>query len=289
MLLGCVNGTVNELSTNAETRNRWRTAVRRVAQNNLMAVGSLGAARKMTNPQFAAWRRKIIRWIAGAQWRKGTSDMWESHMVSLTETELSSMPVQPRTPHAGGNAQDYKASKRQRLTQAQQASDLAERAQAAGRRTEKGWAAPELADTPLGVWYAGEWKVWAKEMDELSSVAERIAVGARVTEEGRTKTMGRLKAKTHATEKLVGVQRSALARRVGVEALWARWLAGNGWADEVELQRTSGQHRIDAAELRRYSGMPSDTRSWARNWPSSPVGIAISPASLMFAERTGSP
>jgi hypothetical protein len=76
-------------------------------------------------------------------------------------------------------------------------------------------------------------------MGELSSAAERIAVGARVTEEGRTKTMGRLKAKTHATEKLVGVQRSALARRVGVEALWARWLAGNGWADEVELQRTS--------------------------------------------------
>ena len=231
---------VNELSTNAETRNRWRTAVRRVAQNNLMAVGSLGAARKMTNPQFAAWRRKIIRWIAGAQWRKGTSDMWESHMVSLTETELSSMPVQPRTPHAGSNAQDYKTSKRQRLTQAQQASDLAERAQAAGRRAEKGWAAPGLADTPLGLWYAGEWKAWAKEMDELSSAAERIAVGARVTEEGRTKTMGRLKAKTHATEKLVGVQRSALARRVGVEALWARWLAGNGWADEVELQRTSG-------------------------------------------------
>ena len=76
-------------------------------------------------------------------------------------------------------------------------------------------------------------------MDELSSAAERIAVGARVTEEERTRTMGRLKAKTHATEKLVGVQRSALARRVGVEALWDRWLAGNGWVDEVELQRTS--------------------------------------------------
>ena len=52
--------------------------------------------------------------------------------------------------------------------------------------------------------------------------------------------MGRLKAKAHATEKLAGVKRSALARRVGVEAIWARWLAGNGWAGEVEQQRTSG-------------------------------------------------
>ena len=129
---------VNELSTNAETRNRWRTAVRRMAQNHLMAVGSIGAARKMTNPRFAAWRRKIIRWIAGAQWSKGTSDMWESRMVSLTEIKLSNMPVQPRTPRTGGNAQDYKASKRQRLTQAQQASDLAERAQAAGGGRKKG-------------------------------------------------------------------------------------------------------------------------------------------------------
>ena len=88
---------MNELSTNAETRKRWRAAVRRVAQNHLMALGSLGAARKMTNPQFAAWRRKIIREMAGAQWSKGTSDMWESRMVSLTETELSSMPVTAAT------------------------------------------------------------------------------------------------------------------------------------------------------------------------------------------------
>ena len=77
-------------------------------------------------------------------------------------------------------------------------------------------------------------------MDKLSSAAERLAVGASVTEEERTRIMGRLKAKTHATKKLVGVQRSALARRVAVEALRARWLADNGWADEVELQRTSG-------------------------------------------------
>ena len=151
-------------------------------------------------------------------------------MVSFTEAELSSVPVQPRTPRTGGFAQDYKSSKRQRLTQAQQASDLAERALSAGRRAEKWWEAPGLTSTLLGVWRVGEWEAWAKEMDALSSAAERLAVGASATEEERAKPTGHLKAKTHATEKLVGVQRSALARtlRVGVEAMWARWLAGNG-------------------------------------------------------------
>ena len=48
----------------------------------------------------------------------------------------------------------------------------------------------------MGVRHAGEWEAWAKEMDELSSAAERLAVGASVTEEERTRTMGRLKAKT---------------------------------------------------------------------------------------------
>ena len=45
--------------------------------------------------------------------------------------------------------------------------------------------------------------------------------------------MARLKAKTCTTEKLVGVQRSALARRRGVEDVWHRWVASNGWAERA--------------------------------------------------------
>ena len=54
------------------------------------------------------------------------------------------------------------------------------------------------------------------------------------------KMMKRLKTMTHPTEKLVGVQRSALARAERVEEVWRRRLNGNGRADRTALRGEAG-------------------------------------------------
>ena len=99
---------------------------------------------------------EIIRWIAGARHSKASADEWGAHMVSYTEAELKNMPRQNRDPQAVDTAEGHKTSGRQRLTQAQQASVLTERALAAKQRVERGWEAPGLRVTPLQLWHADE-------------------------------------------------------------------------------------------------------------------------------------
>ena len=54
----------------------------------------------------------------------------------------------------------------------------------------------------------------------------RLAGGG--TNEAYEEMMKRLKHMTHATETLVGVQRSVLARTERVEEVWRRWLMAAG-------------------------------------------------------------
>ena len=52
---------VNEDSTFADTRDLWRTALRRVAQQHLMAVGTVASVKRMRGPHLMAWRGKVVR------------------------------------------------------------------------------------------------------------------------------------------------------------------------------------------------------------------------------------
>ena len=124
-------------------------------------------------------------------------------------------------------------SKRQQRTTAQAASDAAERAECVMRRANRGWLAPGIRGTPLEAWHASCWGEWEKDLDALISKAETYSVSRTMDEHERATMMARLKAKTCTTEKLVGVQRSALARRRGVEDVWHRWVASNGWAERA--------------------------------------------------------
>ena len=120
------------LCTNAETCNAWRTAVRRVAQNHFMA-----AARSMTNPQFEAWRQKIIRFVATGPVDKHNSSYWEELVSKETDKEMEILRERELAKEMG-RARPRTLTKRQQRTAAQAASDAAERAEAALRRAEKG-------------------------------------------------------------------------------------------------------------------------------------------------------
>ena len=135
---------INENGTNAETRNAWRTAVRRVAQNHFMAVGSLAAAKSMANPQFEAWRQKVVRHVATGPVDKHNSSYWEELISKETDKEMDEILREREQAKEMGCARPCKLTKRQQRTAAQAASDAAERAEAALRRVEKGWRAPRL-------------------------------------------------------------------------------------------------------------------------------------------------
>ena len=93
---------VNATGTNAETRMMWRTAVRRVAQNNHMAVGSLAGIRAMTTKQFAAWRRKLIRHIAGEEILAKNRERWEGILNAETDREFELKGRKWEVQHGGG-------------------------------------------------------------------------------------------------------------------------------------------------------------------------------------------
>ena len=216
-----------------------------MAQNHFMAVGSLAAAKSMANPQFEAWRQKVIRYVATAPVDKHNSSYWEELISKETDKEMDEILREREQAKEMRCARPCTLTKRQQRTAAQAASDAAERAEAALRRVEKGWRAPRLGGTPLGVWHAECWEDWAQRLDDLGTQAELYAVGKGGTEEARQLMMRRLKNMTCATEKLVGVQRSALTRRAGVEQAWRRWLCGNGWGDCASTTTGSDEYRLN--------------------------------------------
>ena len=80
--------------------------------------------------------------------------------------------------------------------------------------------------TPLLKWHGENWAKWEREVDLLMAEAAKYEIGRGGTNEAYEEMMKRLKHMTHATETLVGVQRSALARTERVEEVWRRWLNG---------------------------------------------------------------
>ena len=143
------------------------------------------------------------------------------------------MEYDRRTRHRAGQDREARLSKRQQRTTAQAASDAAERAERVLRRVNRGWQASGICGTPLEAWRASCWGELEKDLHALINKAETYSASRTMDECERAAMMARLKAKTCATEKLVGVQRSALARRQGVEDAWYRWVASNGWAERA--------------------------------------------------------
>ena len=255
---------VNETGTNADTKMMWRTAVRRVAQNRHMAVGSLNGVRAMPTKQFAAWRRKLVRFIADEEIGKNNRARWEEVLNAETDFEFGLLREanERNGAEAGRNTAKGKMDERQKRTAVQAAGDASERADGAMRRARKGWEAPRMVSTPLLKWHGENWAKWELEVDLLMAEAAKYEIGRGGTNEAYEEMMKRLKHMTHATEKLVGVQRSALARTERVEEVWRRWLNGNGWVDRTALRVEGGRAANPivgevrwASRLRKYDEM----------------------------------
>ena len=127
----------------------WRTAVRRVAQNNHMAVGSLAGIRAMTTKQFAAWRRKLIRHIAGEEILAKNRERWEGILNAETDREFELIREENGKYNTEGAqiTPKGKMDRKQRRTAVQAAGDASERADATIRRAGKGWEAPRMRGT----------------------------------------------------------------------------------------------------------------------------------------------
>ena len=89
-----------------------------------------------------------------------------------------------------------------------------------GSSAKTGSTPPRIQGTPLRAWQEENWDKWVGEMDRLMAEAAKYEVGRGGTNEEYEAMMKRLKAVTHATEKLVGAQRGALARVERIEVVW---------------------------------------------------------------------
>ena len=199
----------------------------------------------MQTKQFAAWRRKLIRHIAGEEILAKNRERWEGILNAETDREFELIREENGKYNTEGAriTPKGKMDKKQRRTAVQAAGDASERADAAIRRAGKGWEATRMRGTPLRAWQEENWDKWLGEMDRLTTEAAKYEIGRGGNNEEYEAMMTRLKTMTHSTEKLVGAQRGALARTDRIEVVWRRWLDGNGWADRTALRGEGGSQR----------------------------------------------
>ena len=157
----------------------WRTAVRMLAQNRHMAVGSLNGIRAMPTKQFAAWCRKLLRHIAGEELDTRNRKRWEGVLNEETDQEFGLIREanEKKCAEGGEATAKGKMDRRQKRTAVQAAGDASERADGALRRARKGWDAPRIKHTPLLEWHDENWAKLEQELGHLMSEAAKYEVG----------------------------------------------------------------------------------------------------------------